>query len=98
MQIYGVIANFIENSYENLTHWWHTGVKKTPGMFNLNLRPFNIWKWYLYGPVTLVSVKNFFVKNVIFRYFLTSTTFSILKMNFELNNLQHSLKWLSKSA
>ena len=41
----------------------------------LNLSYFNIWEWYLYDPVTLEKVMNFFVKDVIFRYFLTSIIF-----------------------
>ena len=59
----------------SLTLRWHTGIKKIPGMFKLNLSPFNIWIGYLYGPVTLEKVMIFFVKNVIFRYFLNSTIF-----------------------
>ena len=55
-----------------LTLRWHTGVQKTPGMFKLNLTFEN---WYLYHPVTLEKVMNFFVKNVIFRYFFTYTIF-----------------------
>ena len=56
------------NLLQNLTLRWHIEVKNTSGMFNLNLSPFKIWKWYLHGPVTLEKVINFFVENVIFRY------------------------------
>ena len=54
-----------------MAHWG----QKTTGMFNLNSSPFNIWKWYLYDPVTLEKVMIVVVKNVMFHYFLTSTIF-----------------------
>ena len=54
---------FIKYMYLSLSLWWHTGVKKIPGMFNLNLSPVNIWKWYLNDPVQRSLEVYFFLKS-----------------------------------
>ena len=82
-----------------LTLRWHTGVKKTPGMFNLNFSPFNISKWFIHGPVILARYPLQLLKKCNFSpFFNFYNLFCIFKINFALNSPQHSLKWLFKSV